>query len=227
LEELLANGPALLARQLRIRKRVREQSGKVARNLLDAHWAALSAIASATDRNSGKAGKTTAELSHLLPLTASFIQGVEICETAISEGLYFSASALLKQEMETLAAVREVREKRRQDQKTPNVKSFGALSVLYGDLNRMAHVSDKEWLQDFLAVEISAEAIGAALFTVFNEKLFKLFYALHVVFVAILAIEVEDVLKELYGEGFNELERKLLGSVVPILAEHGWMKDQT
>ena len=53
-------------------------------------------------------GSTSPEVSAGLKLVASFFQGVDITETAISEGLYGQAAALLRQELETIAALEEV-----------------------------------------------------------------------------------------------------------------------
>src|SRR5260370_38912120 len=80
-----------------------------------------------------------------LTLTAQFIQGIDICEVAISEALYSQAAALLKQELETLAAIEEFENDRRKDGKTPKIGKgiMRAFGPIYSELNNIAHVSRK------------------------------------------------------------------------------------
>lgn len=219
----LDEGLQLFAHQRRRRSEVRTHSLKTYGELKDAHWLATSVIANSTSRVSAKPGRSSAELSHLLSLSASFIQGIDICETAISEGLYLQAAALLKQEMETRAAIQEVRDKKRKSGSTPNVKNMGELSVLYGDLNRAAHVSDERLMQEIVRLEIDQQRTGAPLFPVFNVELAKLFYGFHVVLVTMMALEVDLVLCEMYGAGITEFEKDMLGRTALILQNEGWI----
>jgi hypothetical protein len=226
-EKALQAGLQLLVHQQEHRKRVREQSKKVHGDLLDAHLLAVSAIANATSEVSGKPGKIDADLSLALSLIASFVQGIDICETAISEGLYVSAAAVLKQQMETIAAIREVQNKTRRSGSTPNVKTFGELAVLYGDLNSLAHVGQSELMQRLVRLELSEQQSGAPLFPVFNAELSKLFYGLHVCFITMIALEVGVTLQGLYGAGLNEIEDNMLVGAARILQKRGWLPPLT
>ena len=146
-KKALEEGVQLFARQKENGAEVRSQSKKVYGEFMDAHWLAISVIESATSTVSGKPGNVDDDLAQQLSLTASFIQCIDTCETAISEGYYVSATALLKQEMETIAAIIEVRNKSRKSGITPNVKVFNDLAVIYGDLNKVAHVGDANLMQ--------------------------------------------------------------------------------
>ena len=223
----LEEGVQLLARQKQKGSEVRAQSKEVYGELMDAHWLATSVIASATSPVSGKPGKVEDDLAPLLSLTASFIQGIDTCETAISEGFYVSATALLKQEMETIAAIHEVRNKSRKSGTTPNVKIFGDLAVVYGDLNKVAHVGDANLMQELVRIEINERQAGAPLFPVFNAKLAKFLYGLHVAFITMIAIEVGLVLEALYGAGLKKFHENMLGRAAGILQKEGWLPEAT
>lgn len=226
-QKIFEEGLSFLGEHLKKREEVRLQSKKVYGPLMDAHWLAISVIANAISKVSGKPGKADPSLAQLLSLSASFIQGIDICESAISEGLYVSAAALLKQEMETVAAIDEVRRSVRISGKTPNVKMFGKLSVLYGDLNKIAHVSDSNLMQQLITLKLSESTAGAPILPVFNEELAKLFYGLHVALMAMLAIQIESILIDLYGIGYNNLQKRMLSRVGGILQAGGWIKSDS
>ena len=76
-----------------------------------------------------------------MSLTAQFIQGIDVCETAISEGLYSQAAALLKQEMETIEAVHEYETGQRRDRTTPRLNLLRGFGRAYGEFNNYAHAS--------------------------------------------------------------------------------------
>ena len=74
------------------RSRVRELWKKDAGDLLMAHEFAFSAIASMINRVAGiKFEKQSKDVEGKMSLTAQFVQGIDICEVAISEGLYSQA----------------------------------------------------------------------------------------------------------------------------------------
>ena len=125
--------------------------------------------------------------------------------------------------METIAAIREVTGSVRKQFATPNVKSFGKLAVLYGDLNRLAHVSDRNWMQSFVKMDFKSDQSGAPLFPIFDQHLSKLFYGLHVCFLACVTAEIHKILDHLYGEGLLDFEIKMLGQAATILEKYGWL----
>lgn len=221
----LSQGLRFIEGQKKAASEIRPLSLNAYGELKDGHWLATSVIASATSSVSGKPGNADSDTGHILALTGSFVQGIDICETAISEGTYVQASAILKQEMETLAAIREVREKRRKSGRTPNVGTLGALAVMYGDLNTLSHVANADVMKNLIRVELSAEQTGAPLYPVFNGELARLLYGLHVCFLAMIAVEIGITLAELYGEGLKEHEIRMLGRVAEILLQAGWVRN--
>lgn len=100
-------GIELLKEQAVMRNKNREVSKAACNDLLNAHCLSLGVIRSMYGQFLGISGKTDNSVSARLPLLASFVQGIDLCEIAINEGLYTQAATLLKQELETIAAVNE------------------------------------------------------------------------------------------------------------------------
>ena len=223
-QALLNGGLSILGSQLEARKRIREHWKQVAGRLLDAHLYAVSVTASLVSKRAGEPRDTTDSLNGRLSLTASFVQGIDICEVAISEGLYVQASNLLKQEMETVAATVEFREGRRNDRKTPNVKNLAwGLSMLYGELNSAAHVADETMLFEIVSSRRSAEIIGASTHPEYNEEFARQLYGLHVCLILLNAMEIDFVLQEMYGDEISEAEARMLFTAFHVLQEVGWL----
>lgn len=227
-EAVLNRGMGLLETQRKQRAKIREKWKSDARDLLDAHCLAWSVISSLTERKSATPGKSSSSLSDRLSLTASFVQGIDVCEVCISEGLYVQAGALVRQEMETLAAVCEVRDGKAKERDVPNVKHvrFG-LRNMYGDLSAMAHVSDRKWLSDMISVKMSKEVTGAVTSPIYNGDVARQLYGLHVSLMILLAIEIDGIVNELFGEGIVAMEEQMLLRALDILVKVGYLVPAT
>jgi hypothetical protein len=74
---------------------------------------------------------------------AGYIAGLSLVEQAILEGYTAQAAALVRQELEAIAALEELRIGRRKCGKTPNITYMpGIPGTVYGDLSKLAHFSD-------------------------------------------------------------------------------------
>lgn len=137
----------LLSDQMSNRVEVREKFRAKFPELTDAHQFALSALAATITRHMAKKIEApSADVEGQIALIAQFLTGVDLCESAIAEGLYSQGATLLKQELETVAAIEEYREGRRADGKTPRIgisvtEGYGEV---YGRLNEISHVSRHE-----------------------------------------------------------------------------------
>jgi hypothetical protein len=209
----------LLAAQMEARQRVRIQWQKSAGYLIDAHELAFSAVSSMINRFSGRHfAKQPKAIEGRMSLSAQFVQGVDICETAISEGLYSQAAALLKQELETLAAIDEFENDRRRDGRTPNLSDgiVSGFGPIYGDLNNIAHVSRHDLAVQLVTVQKGA-ICGPTLIPQFNEGLARSLYGNHVYFIVEITRQVERIFKEVFGEGISNDESKWAGLAMMIL----------
>ncbi|GGF00348.1 hypothetical protein GCM10011611_02450 [Aliidongia dinghuensis] len=206
--------------QAATRKRWKADAGR----LLDAHLLAFSTLVSIVTKKAGQPGRTSASLSGRMSLIASFIQGVDICEVCVSEGLYFQAANLLKQELETIAAIEEFKIGQRRENRTPNISRAGpGAGPLYSDLNAAAHVADQALLSRLITNIVSAEVIGASLVPMYNREASSHLYCLHVYLMVKCAIAAAETVKETHDEEMTDLERELLNSAVEILTASGWL----
>jgi hypothetical protein len=226
LMELSLKGSELMGGQLGVRRSIREKWKSEAGKLIDAHQFAFAVAADIVLKKAAVPGKTSKSVDRRLSLIASFVQGVDICETTISEGLYLQAAALLKQEMETVTALDEVLRDRRKDKRTPNVGNarFLWMKNVYGELNDAAHVGDENVLRSLVSRRIAAEVTGAFLHPPYNKELSFYFYGLHVMLIIVLALQAADLHEEMYGERITPLELRTLVLAQDILKEVGWIQ---
>jgi hypothetical protein len=199
----------LMAAQLKVRQRIRVRWKKDACDLIDAHQLAFSAIASMIERFSLRRFEQQPQsIEGRMSLTAQFVQGIDNCETSISEGLYSQASALLKQELETLAAIDEFENNRRKDGKTPNIGGgiMSGFGPTYGDLNNIAHVSRHDIARDPVTIE-RGEICGPSLIPKYNRDLARILYGNHVYFIIEVTRQTARFFEEIFGEGLSKEER--------------------
>ncbi|PKP68450.1 MAG: hypothetical protein CVT83_05375 [Alphaproteobacteria bacterium HGW-Alphaproteobacteria-5] len=143
-------------------------------------------------------------------LIAHFVQGVDLCETAIVEGLYPQAATLLRQQHEIIAAVEEFTEGRRKDGKTPHA-TIGVLRDMgrvYGDLSGGAHVSHANLLKNFVIMEIGQNN-GPSLLPIYHHEITTNLYALHVSYILMMLELAGDIQNGVTGDTLNPDEVKL------------------
>src|SRR5690606_9366703 len=163
-------------------------------------------------------GATSDSISERLTLYASFIQGIDITETAVTEGLYAQASALLKQEMETVAAMNELVSGARRDGRTPNVRHLmWQMGVHYGRINDLVHVGRRSMLHDFYQAEAVGEAVPVSVTPRFSELASKYLFTLHVGVLCQFVIAVGELLQDLYGESWSLEEQRFVLQAVDLL----------
>lgn len=200
----------LLGQQYGVRQDIRSLWKKDAGDLISAHEIALSSVASLVNRFSGRRfEKATKSIEGRMSLTAQFIQGVDICETSISEGLYSQAAALLKQQMETVAAIDEFKNERRKDGKTPNIGNgiLRSLGPIYGDLNDIAHVSREGFARQLVVLE-KGDICAPSLVPKYNKELASFLYGYHVYFIVEIGKQIADIFEEVFQESLSEKEQE-------------------
>lgn len=209
----------LMAEQLQARRRVREEWKEDAGDLIDAHEVAFSAVASMIKRFSDRRFEQQSKsIEGRMSLTAQFVQGIDICETSISEGLYSQAAALLKQELETLAAIDEFETGRRRDGRTPNISNsiMSDFSPIYCDLNNIAHASHQDLARQLVTVE-HGDICAPSLMPQYNRNIARFLYGNHVYFIVEVTRQTSRIFEEIFGEGWSEEERDWLFYAITIL----------
>lgn len=210
-EEKYSPAVNLLAQQMEARVKIRKQWKDDAGDLLFAHEAAVSAIATMVSRFSDKMFEKASESAEgRLTLTSQFIVGIDLCERAISEGVYTTAAALLKQEMEIIEAVHEFEVDKRVEGKTPRIGGrLGDFGRLYGLYDEIAHVG-KALRGKEIVQSTDGQKVGASTVPIYDKERTATFYGMHTLFVTVVAIQMGDLMNELYGEGLNDEEKKFL-----------------
>jgi hypothetical protein len=188
-------------------------------DLIDAHQLAFSAVCAMIDRFSGRRfAEQSRSIEGRMSLTAQFVQGIDICETSISEGLYSQAAALLKQELETLAAIDEFETGRRSDGGTPDVGNgiMHGFGPIYGDLNNIAHVSRHDLARQLVTVE-QGEICTPTLISQYNRDLARFLYGYHVYFIIAITGQVKKIFIDLFNECIAKEEQNWMLSALVIL----------
>ena len=217
--------------QIGRRNTIRELSKEACGDLLYAHALCLGVIESIYSKYIGVPGKTDGSVSARLPLIASFMQGIDICEICISEGLYTQAAVMLKQELETVAAVDECERGERKDRKTPNVKcvKFG-LNREYSLLNGISHVSDGEIFEKLHRAMPNPKVEGqqpVSILPQFHAELCTYFYAMHILLILQIIEQLNRLYLDMYEFQANEDILRSIEIAYSTLVKCGYLVDES
>ena len=211
-----------LENHLKHRREIREKSKGSNKELLTAHQLAFSAIISYQNRIQGlRYEAVDLAIKGRMSLLAQFIQGIDLTETAISEGLYANAANLLKQELEIIAAFDEHRDGIRLDGKTPRFKGMLAgFGRRYGELNEIAHPTRQEIVES-LSTFSDKGRYGPTTIPQFNAELYQIFYGTQAMFFIMLLGRMRSLFLEVFGLDYSEAEVRLATSALKILIDQG------
>ncbi|MCX7558675.1 hypothetical protein OS190_03790 [Sulfitobacter sp. F26204] len=206
----------------RARKDVREQSKSSCVNLLTAHQLAWAALISYQNRFQNVQFSTESQsILGRLGLISQFAMGVELVETSICEGLYPQAANLLKQALETLAAVEEITKDRRVDGRAPRfigrLQNFGRR---YGELNEIAHPT-RSSMVDYFSRHTEGERTGASSVPRFNKEVYRELYGMQISLMVVALQQMREVFLELGQLDWDEAEVRLAHSATQILLDEG------
>jgi hypothetical protein len=228
-ESVLRSGIDSLSSIREARNEIREKSKReYGSGLLDAHLMVTGVLHEVLSRKSLIPGKTNKSIANRRVVIVSFVQGIPICEEAIREGLYVQAAALVRQELETVAAIEEEVEDVREDGETPNVKHVPwEMNRLYGELSAATHVSDHGYLAEIYRAEERGDARPVSVVPTYRDGAARNLYAIHVGLLIQVAMHLHEVQVEAYGEEEGELEEfelLMIMRAVDILNEEGLLE---
>jgi hypothetical protein len=231
--ELIEAASTLFAVQVYQGERVREQSLAAFGKLVDAHLLTMGVLGTALLRVNGKFSETTPTSIQRNALFASFVIGIPVCERTICEGHYLQAGALLRQEVETLAALSEVTAGNRKDGRVPNLGSLEpSIARLYGDLSAAAHVAKHhivnaatEWNQSIYGAP--GPAAVARHFPVFDESVARRFYALHIYLILRLVEQLSIDFSAQRHDAFTQREARAVGVAINLMIEEKALERDT
>lgn len=136
-----------------MRGSVRGKLEKLSAPLVSSYNSALSVVASQAKRSDGKYGKLSEKAKRRGPILAAFTVGLSLVEDAIFGGYPIQAAALVRQELEAIAALVEIESSTRRDKVTPNIKVLNVHGRIYGTLSQITHLADNEWVRRLVAYE--------------------------------------------------------------------------
>jgi len=203
------------------RRRVRDAWRKDAGDLLLAHESALSVVVSVINRyDRKKLEKQSDSIQGRLSLMAQFVLGVDVCESAISEGIYSQAAALLKQEMETIETVHEFEIGARRNGKSPRLKRLKDFGRIYGRYNEFAHVSVDTIATQIVSVEREG-LCSPSMLPKYNREIAFSFFGMHTLFIVYMAGQIHSIISELYSGALTEVELNWLFVCIELLKKYG------
>ena len=221
----------LFAAQAVMRGRSRVAALAEAGEIGDAYDLALNAVASACIRIDGRFGKYEAESSRHGAIIAAYIAGLSLVEIAVLEGFGTQAASLLRQELEAIAALEELRQGRRKETKTPNIAMVGTVpGSIYGDLSKIAHFSSTvalhSWIRHNRPLEDAPGPAEAFLVSPQHQpdSTIRLF-ALHTLLLLHLAEHQAIHYGQLYGIEPTDEEREFASQSLAALQRSGMVQD--
>jgi hypothetical protein len=187
----------------------------------------ISVIHDAMQRNLWVSGRSDAEEKDRLILGGTFYQGIFVAERLSRESYFSQAAAVVRQQLECLAAIVESRLGKRISGKTPNISVLNnAFGKDYGNLSQIAHVSVPKKLEVVYAIlsqDYNKPAVS--ILPAFNIKIIKSLYSLNILLTLLFAFELNDLFHHLYEIGLNEKELTTLGNVLALLEDIGAIED--
>lgn len=208
--------------------RARAKAKQAYGQLIDAHLLVAGVLGAGLLRITGAVIPTTPTSEERNALFAAFVIGLKACESAIEEARYLQAHALLRQEMDILAQLRTVRERRRKSNGSPNVTALEkSLRRLYGDLTAAAHASRHDIVESVTAWDSSMENLpGPTSMTRYfpetDDGLARRSFALHIYMMVRLIEELSLDFDERHPDhAFTESERNALNHAVALMIAEG------
>ena len=111
-------------------------------DILEAYRLAIEIIASAASRTQGTYQRSNADAARIEGVLSGFIVGLTLVEYAILNGYTAQAAALVRQELDAVAALEEIKVGHRIDGKTPNIRHLPNIpGRVYSDLSELTHFS--------------------------------------------------------------------------------------
>lgn len=218
---------------LNLAQAIAEAAAAVQRESYSRHraiWQALTVVEepifALVTQGASEAATTTGQATRI-SLTANLVRSSSVSKDLISSGFYWSAAAILRQSMETLARCIEIRSSRpAAGKRPPNVSVLPfRLSRNYGRLSELVHTSGGESLADFAQGSSGPEA--ATLIARYREPWASDLLCLHVALLVTLAREIDLLHRELYpGRQIIDVNVELIPGVQALVAAGFWTVDE-
>lgn len=207
-----------------IRLKSEQQYGK---NLIETRLLMITAMTDLLVYKAGSPGNTNEQLGEILQLITIFFQGESYTERLISEGQYVKASVAIKQEIEIITRINEIKKGVKKDGRTPNVKyAPPTFKLHYGDMNDIGHISKPDILDGLHSVNIDTFR-AASITPIFNGNAAKVLYEIHLSIFYYIIRESIELFQQLYPDDLELVlpACKIYTIIVDCLKIAGIIKD--
>jgi len=225
-EALLFGASKLRELQVDSGYEIYEQSRELFGELLTAHMFAVGTIATVMSQKEILGTEVGGDLQQQTALISSFIQGVNIVDSSISEGHYNQAAALIRQELETISALEDLNQGRAVSEASKPVRVPRSLVKLYDDLSDIEETAVQNMLETILAPDstgLQNSTSGLVMVQKFNEQRSWRLFGLHVSLLIVLAVNINEYYVAIDGKGLDEIELQALMNAQKILLSCGWL----
>jgi len=211
---------SIQAEESKVRDRSKQEYGR----LWEAYETACHILSKLAEQGGSNPDGNPLHGAERLSLTASLLQSSFLVEPLISSGHYLSSVAILRQHMEILARIIELRKGLVKSLKaTPNVGLLPfRLSKNYGRLSEILHTSHGEYLSCFVEDQESEEV--ATFLPTYRDDWSRILFSVHIAHLITLAIEIQSLHRELYPKKDLVNITESLNSIVGILVDTGFWK---
>ena len=163
--------------------------------LWDAYVKVCEILSKQIVQGNGNAGAVLGSVSQRISITSGLLQSVVLTEKLISSGYYWGASVILRQHMEALARVIQIRKGIYDENKTPNVAVLPInLKENYGRLSELAHLTKGELLSDFA---LDKDRNQATIQPRYIEEYACSFFTVHIKHLMALVCEIDAINREI------------------------------
>jgi hypothetical protein len=196
-------------------------------DLEEAYSLAYQAVAMAALQRDGIIAKVPEPPDRRSPILAAFVMGLSLVEEALLDGFNPQASALVRQEVEAIAALEEIRLGRRVEGRTPNVSVVETLNGrVYGGMSNAAHLSHHETLRNLVSMraEVDHAPGPVAAYLMSPQHLpetTRRMFGLHVLLMIHLVNHQEAHLEEMHGAELSQEAVDVANRATKMLAQAG------
>ena len=155
----------------------------------------------------GVPGCTSPDIAEKLVLIAAYTQGVFATERLVSSGQYIKAAAVIKQELEMVVRLEEIKAGTAKVGKTPNMKyAPEGGKKAYGLLNNIAHPSRPDHLKESTREHSAGMIRGTSAVPIYNPKAANALFLIHISLMRDIAYHQILLAAEMYDRHDPEIQ---------------------
>jgi hypothetical protein len=188
-----------------VRAKVREQTMAQLRYMEDYRRSALELFLKAIAAEEGVVVPSP-DGGYRRPLVAHFLQGATHVHSAIVEGAYAKSAAILKQDMELLCRIEEVKAGTEEEGQQPQFRAAPYLGRMNGHLNDLAHPSKEGLIHLSLEEKVADGKRGISPFPMYEPKFAKSLFSVH----AYLCLQASRGAIDLLADAKGETDAKVV-----------------